>query len=538
MSIQKLLPFLFFSFFSIQIADAQHNFKSTTSSSSDSIQTGLKSGYPASNNTTLAESIVNYGKLFLNTPYRYGSAGADSFDCSGFTSFVYRNFGYDLQRSSSQQAQQFDTINRDNLKAGDLVFFSGRGHSKRVGHVGIVISAEQDGKFDFIHASCAQGVTISNSDEPYYTKRFIKANRVIGDNTQLASSTRVNLNKYFSNKQLTPQVDNEQPTNKQTAAEYHRVKSGETLTSIAQEYGTSIAELQKYNDLKGSRIHPGLELKVKDVETIQLNEPSKFIAKANEKAAKKDSHKTDLASNEQTSAPLTASNHTVIRGESLYSIAKTYNTSIDELKKINNLHTINLKLGQELKVNDENTFLAEKSDIQPNNNTYRVQSGESLSNIARKNNMSIAELKKINHLQSDKLRLGQELIVNEENNNLAEAKSVIKMNSSTYRVQPGESLSNIARKNNMTLDELKKINHLDNNHIRSGQELAIHQKADSSKSKTELMSAITHKVKSGESYFSIAKIYACTIEDLKDWNGNASTKINVGDKIIIHSKTI
>ena len=79
------------------------------------------------NHILLTDSIVNFGKFFLNTPYHYGSPGISSFDCSGFTSLVYRNFGYNLERSSCDQAKQFDSIDRSKLKAGDLVlclFFS------------------------------------------------------------------------------------------------------------------------------------------------------------------------------------------------------------------------------------------------------------------------------------------------------------------------------------------------------------------------------------------------------------------------------
>ena len=73
---------------------------------------------------TLADSIINYGKIFLHSPYRRGGKGNSSaFDCSGFTSYVYRNFGYKLGASSADQAQQFNTVERSNLKKGDLVFF-------------------------------------------------------------------------------------------------------------------------------------------------------------------------------------------------------------------------------------------------------------------------------------------------------------------------------------------------------------------------------------------------------------------------------
>ncbi|HEY6914365.1 MAG TPA: C40 family peptidase, partial [Paludibacter sp.] len=149
-------------------------------SATDSISASSRIDYLSASSVSITDSIINYGKQFLNRPYRYGSAGADTFDCSGFTSYVYRNFGYNLEHSSAEQAQQFDTVKRTHLKTGDLVFFAGSRKSKRVGHVGIVTTAGDDGKFSFIHASCDKGVTISSSEEPYYSRRFIKANRVIG----------------------------------------------------------------------------------------------------------------------------------------------------------------------------------------------------------------------------------------------------------------------------------------------------------------------------------------------------------------------
>ncbi len=140
----------------------------------------LHTNYLSPTKVPLGDSIINFGKLFLNTPYRFGSPGTSSFDCSGFTSYVYRNFGFSLKRSSAEQAEQFDTVQPEELKTGDLVYFSGRSRSKRVGHVGIVVSKNDNGTFDFIHAAVHKGVTISNSDEAYYSRRFVKANRCSG----------------------------------------------------------------------------------------------------------------------------------------------------------------------------------------------------------------------------------------------------------------------------------------------------------------------------------------------------------------------
>ena len=69
-----------------------------------SYKDSIRVNFFASNERAVNDSVVNFGKMFLKTPYHYGSPGISSFDCSGFTSHVYRNFGYNLERSSADQA--------------------------------------------------------------------------------------------------------------------------------------------------------------------------------------------------------------------------------------------------------------------------------------------------------------------------------------------------------------------------------------------------------------------------------------------------
>ena len=130
----------------------------------------------------LADSIIEYGKKFLGVPYCHGHGGPDMFDCSGFTSFVFRPFGYELSRSSSGQlADGWKIIdNQNDLVAGDLVFFGGRKNYTSIGHVGIVVeNFPEESYFTFIHATVSRGVIISKSNEKYYIIRYIKGCRVL-----------------------------------------------------------------------------------------------------------------------------------------------------------------------------------------------------------------------------------------------------------------------------------------------------------------------------------------------------------------------
>jgi hypothetical protein len=127
----------------------------------------------------LARDIIEYSKKYLNHPYRRGTKGPKSFDCSGFTHYVFKHFGYDLNTGCISQIHQGTKIKKEKLETGDLIFFKGRNaRSSRVGHVGIVVSNE-DGRISFIHA-CSRGVIIEELEQSaYYKPRYVTGVRVI-----------------------------------------------------------------------------------------------------------------------------------------------------------------------------------------------------------------------------------------------------------------------------------------------------------------------------------------------------------------------
>jgi len=132
--------------------------------------------------STLADSIIEYAKLFLGTPYVYAGKGPNKFDCSGFTAFVFRHFGYELRASAKGQLDDgWKVITKPGeLRCGDLVFYGGRSKTREIGHVGIVVSNDPVlNRFTFIHASVRLGVTISVSTESYYSPRYITACRIL-----------------------------------------------------------------------------------------------------------------------------------------------------------------------------------------------------------------------------------------------------------------------------------------------------------------------------------------------------------------------
>ena len=145
----------------------------------------------------------------------------------------------------------------------------------------------------------------------------------------------------------------------------------------------------------------------------------------------------------------------VKKGDNLYSIARKYNTTVDVIKKLNNLTNNNLSIGQRLTIkaipttDDSNTY-------------YIVKKGDNLYSIARKYNTTVDEIKRLNNLTNNNLSIGQKLII-----------KTISMTTDYYIVKKGDTLYDIARKYNTTIDNIKRLNNLTNNNLSIGQRLVI-----------------------------------------------------------------
>lgn len=197
---------------------------------------------------------------------------------------------------------------------------------------------------------------------------------------------------------------------------YYTVKSGDSLWSISKKYGISVDELKSANNLSSNLLSVGQNLLIPTYEEDASN------------------------------------TYVVVSGDTLYKIANMYNTSVNELKSLNNLSTYNLSIGQILKIPNGNEEAS---------NTYVVVSGDTLYKIANKYNISVDELKSFNNLTSNILSIGQVLNIPSNNENIV------------YTVKKGDSLYSIAREFNTTVDALKKLNNLSSNLLSIGQKLLL-----------------------------------------------------------------
>ncbi len=241
-----------------------------------------------------ADAIIKEAGRHLGKPYSYGANGPQSFDCSGFTCFVFKKSGYTLPRSSADQAQAGREVKGgyDKLQKGDLVIFGGRAAKKSPGHVGIFIATDSLAKsFTFIHAS-SSGVTISRVDEPYWAARYLGARRILPDFPKEAKAERerFSLSDFFLGRSAAARdsvlnavqdrhillfpdgswafvdedgkyseppgdrdfilnADGTWRTDEASSAEFYTVKSGDTLSKIAAQYETTVESLRQMNGM-------------------------------------------------------------------------------------------------------------------------------------------------------------------------------------------------------------------------------------------------------------------------------------------------
>ena len=118
-------------------------------------------------------NLIGFAERFLGTPYVYGGTSPNGFDCSGYTQYVFKQMGYELNRTAAAQSTQGTTVNHGEWQAGDLLFFRYYGGAG-INHVGIYI-----GNGVFIHASSSQGVTVSSLDNSYWASHYHGCRRVL-----------------------------------------------------------------------------------------------------------------------------------------------------------------------------------------------------------------------------------------------------------------------------------------------------------------------------------------------------------------------
>lgn len=210
--------------------------------------------------------------------------------------------------------------------------------------------------------------------------------------------------------------------------------------------------------------------------------------------------------------PLGSDYYTVKKGDSLWSIANKYGITVKELKEINNLTSNTLKVGQTLKLTKNDEMIPEDYLI------YKVKKGDSLWDIAKEYNTTVVTLKKINNLSNDKLTINQQLFIPKSDNS-----SVKNTGEINYVVQKGDNLWTIANKYDITINDIKNLNNLKTNTLQIGQVLKIPGSTNYN----------TYTAKKGDSLWKIADKYGTTVNKLMTINNLDSTTLQIGQSLLI-----
>ncbi len=244
-----------------------------------------------------------------------------------------------------------------------------------------------------------------------------------------------------------------------------------------------------------------------------------------------------------------AASHKVQSGDSLWTIAQKHNTTVTNLKKINNLTSDLIYPNQVLETgsassSSKDTASKKQESSKSTSNTYTVKAGDTLSGIASKHNISLTNLMKWNGLDTTLIFPGNVLTVSKQDsqNTKTSEKKETKVSSSTvYSVVAGDSLSKIGAKYNVSVANLKKWNNLSSDLIYVGQKLNIAGKSSnnsststsSSSSKQAGNKASVYTVKSGDTLSKIGKAHGVSVANLKKWNSLSSDMIYIGQKLSI-----
>lgn len=269
------------------------------------------------------------------------------------------------------------------------------------------------------------------------------------------------------------------------------VQKGDTLYGISKQFNTSMQRLRELNNLSS------------DILTIG---------------------KVLIVSPNSDSNPSECVTYTVKKGDSLYSIAKQYNSTVDAIKRYNNLTSNNLSIGQKLKLpcymkDNDNTTM-------PNFVMYTVKTGDSLYSIAQQYNTTVDKIKSDNKLTSNTLSIGQVLMIADKTTDATVEEcfgedEVLEEDYVIYVVKPGDNLYSIARKYDTTVSELKRLNNLTSNNLSVGQELKIPNERR------------IYVVKRGDSLYSIANMFNTTVSAIKSKNNLTTNNLSIGQELII-----
>ena len=319
---------------------------------------------------------------------------------------------------------------------------------------------------------------------------------------------------------------------------YH-VRGGDTLGKIAARFGVTVRQLQAWNGLTGTRIYVGQSLRVP---TLQ-------------------SSSTSTSASAPRETPPASGRYRIRRGDNLQTIAQRFGVTVNDLRSWNNLRGSRIIAGAYLTVRRPGTSAAAPRSQAPSSSEpvrYSIRRGDNLGLIARRNGVSVADLKRWNGLRSSTIHPGRTLIVGYREASApppaapasaarASAPAAGRSVASTetrYRIRPGDNLGAIAERFGVTAADLRRWNNMRGSRIIAGRYLVVRPPAQApaptarasapASSSTQPAGGV-YVVRKGDNLSVIAERHGVSVGDLKAWNGLRSSRLMVGQKLTIGS---
>lgn len=280
----------------------------------------------------------------------------------------------------------------------------------------------------------------------------------------------------------------------------YTVKAGDTLYGISNQFGVSVTELAELNNVNASSLQIG---QVLTIPTSSGTNPNNMFM------------------------------YTVKPGDTIYSIAQKYGTTVSAIQNLNYLKNTNLSIGQVIRIPE--MYTPEDQMIMPSYINYVVRPGDTLYSIARTNNVSVDTLIKDNGLTSNTLPIGRNIRIRISDGSITEIEEcfgpdytppISTTPTITYTVKKGDNLYNIARQYNTSVSVITNLNNLTSNNLSIGQQLKIPSVSSGG-------GTTTYVVRSGDNLYSIARKFNTTVDSIKRKNNLTSNLLSIGQKLII-----
>lgn len=342
--------------------------------------------------------------------------------------------------------------------------------------------------------------------------------------SQIKEWNSIRGNKIIAGKRLKIYTDNDVPVNEyktttvsknnKTNLQRYKVKSGDTISEIAELYGVSTRDIRRWNGLKSNRIIAGQNLKVFSDESYSSD--------------------NDIVENNSDVSNKNVNYYKIKTGDTIGGVAELYHVSASSIRYWNGISGNKIIAGQTLKIysdyspGSENHYLGKTTKSSSGYEVYTIKRGDAIGKIADIYNVSISDIRKWNNLSSNKIVAGKTLKI--YSNTTSNTKKVNKTsgNLSYHKIKKGETISQIAEQYNVSISSIKEWNNLPDNNIIAGDELIIKKDKTLSNNNSEY-----HLVSKGESLYSISKKYNIPIQKIKKLNNLSGSQIKPGQKLKI-----